>query len=221
MRRRSNFLAAEIGLAVALVVVVAAFRADLNAPLPEPKTPQRGHEPIELVLLPATIQQAEVAVPDPPKPDVQPAERADATPIALELLRLPRLDAPSAGESVLPPLREPLTRPVDEPPPVYVEPGIVLAPEIFPELIGGLEALQSAIIYPACALRASIEGRVLLRFVVNTDGSVSDIEVTRGIGGGCDEAAVDALMAARFTPGFQNGRPVRVRFAIPVTFRQR
>jgi protein TonB len=67
--------------------------------------------------------------------------------------------------------------------------------------------------------RAGIEGRVIVQFVVNEDGAVSDIVVTRGVSPGLDRAAVEAAQRARFRPGMQAGRPVRVRFALPINFR--
>ncbi len=105
--------------------------------------------------------------------------------------------------------------------PEYEEPPFVDFAEVMPELIGGIEALQATITYPEFARRSGIAGRVILQFIVNTDGSVRDAIVVRGIGGGCDEAALEAIRNAQFTPGLQRGRPVRVRFALPVTFRLR
>jgi protein TonB len=50
---------------------------------------------------------------------------------------------------------------------------------------------------------------------------VVDPVVTRGIGGGCDEEALRAVRAAKFTPGKQRGKPVRVKMSLPITFRLR
>jgi periplasmic protein TonB len=90
-----------------------------------------------------------------------------------------------------------------------------------PELIGGLEAVQDLIRYPEMARRANIEGTVHLQFIVDENGRVVDPVVVRGIGGGCDEAALEAVRQVRFRPGVQRGRPVKVRFSIPVRFRLR
>ncbi len=91
--------------------------------------------------------------------------------------------------------------------------------EQMPELIGGLAELQSKIRYPETARRAGIEGRVYLRFIVNEKGEVENPVVTRGIGGGCDEEAIRAVKQARFKPGLQRGKPVRVQYSLPVVFR--
>jgi protein TonB len=86
-----------------------------------------------------------------------------------------------------------------------------------PELIGGLASIQPT--YPEMERRAGIEGRVFLQFVVNEDGSVTEVTVTRGVSPGLDRAAVEAVQRARFRPGMQRGRAVRVRFSLPVNFR--
>lgn len=91
--------------------------------------------------------------------------------------------------------------------------------EDMPELIGGLEQLQRNIRYPAMARRAGIEGRVFVQFVINEQGGVEDTRVIRGIGGGADEEALRVVREARFTPGMQRGRPVRVQYSLPIFFR--
>ena len=66
----------------------------------------------------------------------------------------------------------------------------------------------------------NIEGRVFISFVVEKDGNISDVKVVRGIGGGCDEEAKRVIKSLpKFTPGKQNGRPVRVQFNVPVNFK--
>jgi len=79
--------------------------------------------------------------------------------------------------------------------------------------------LGKAIRYPAIARENNVQGRVILTFVVERDGSLTDIKVVRGIGSGCDEEAVRALKnSPKWTPGIQNGRPVRVQYSVPVAF---
>jgi len=91
--------------------------------------------------------------------------------------------------------------------------------EDMPELIGGLASIQSEIEYPETAKRAGIEGRVYIQFIVNEEGQVEDPRVIRGIGGGADEAALEAVKKAEFNPGLQRGEPVRVQYSLPVVFR--
>ncbi len=108
--------------------------------------------------------------------------------------------------------------PVTEPPPTVEEPEIFVAAEKMPELIGGLAGVQASITYPRAAERAGVEGRVIVQFVVNEEGEVTDPVVLQGIGSGCDEEAVRAVSQARFTPGTQRGRPVKVKMTLPILF---
>ena len=88
-----------------------------------------------------------------------------------------------------------------------------------PELIGGLEGLVERIQYPKLAELAGIEGTVFVQFVVDEQGDVRDAEVVRGIeGGGLNEEALRVVQDARFRPGLENDRPVKVKFTIPVRF---
>lgn len=129
-----------------------------------------------------------------------------------ERLVAPILDGP--GDPPTPPVRE--DEPVAETPD---------APEVFdyveqePELIGGIGALQAGIEYPEFERRVGVAGRVIVRFVVDEAGIPSDVEVVRRVSPGLDAAAVRAVERARFTPGVQNGRTVRVRVTLPVVFR--
>lgn len=96
---------------------------------------------------------------------------------------------------------------------------VFIVVERMPELIGGLEGLQRSIVYPEIARLAGIEGRVTVQFVIDERGNVINPVVVRGIGAGCDEAAIEAVRKAKFSPGMQRGRPVKVSYTLPVTFR--
>lgn len=91
--------------------------------------------------------------------------------------------------------------------------------ENMPILHGGLSGLQQKVAYPEAAKRAGIEGRVTVEFIVSETGSVLCPKVIRGIGGGCNEAALDAVSKAKFSPGMQNGKPVKVQYSLPIVFR--
>lgn len=93
-----------------------------------------------------------------------------------------------------------------------------------PEPVGGAQAwgkfLQRNLRYPAIAEEQGISGRVLLSFIIEKDGSLSSITVDRKAGFGFDEEALRVLKkAAAWKPGMQNGRPVRVKYSIPINFR--
>ncbi|MBX2893021.1 MAG: TonB family protein [Saprospiraceae bacterium] len=83
-----------------------------------------------------------------------------------------------------------------------------------------LRYLAENIKYPALAREAGIEGTVALSFVVNKDGSVTDVSILKDIGGGCGKEAVRVVKSMpRWAPGEANGHPVKVRFTLPVRFR--
>jgi periplasmic protein TonB len=97
------------------------------------------------------------------------------------------------------------------------------AVETEPAYPGGMakfyEYLGKNIHYPAVAKENNVQGKVFVTFVVEKDGSLTDIKVLRGIGSGCDEEAVRVLKASRkWTPGIQNGRQVRVQYNVPISF---
>lgn len=64
-----------------------------------------------------------------------------------------------------------------------------------------------------------IQGAVYLSFIVETDGSLTHIAVTKGLGGGCDEESVRVVkMMPKWNPGYQHGKPVRVKLNMPVKY---
>jgi len=92
-----------------------------------------------------------------------------------------------------------------------------------PQFPGGIEALhrflRQNIRFPAEARQRGIQGTVFVTFVLERDGSISNVDVLRGIGGGADEEAVRVVsIMPKWTPGEQYGRPVRVRFNMPIRF---
>ena len=100
---------------------------------------------------------------------------------------------------------------------------VFLGVEQMPQYKGGTKALYQFlgenIRYPEEATRANIKGRVTLQFIVEENGELSDVHVMKGIGYGCDEEAVRVVkMLPGFSPGLQNGKPVRVWYTLPVVF---
>lgn len=94
-----------------------------------------------------------------------------------------------------------------------------------PELIGGKELMETLISlnirYPDAAREKLIGGLVLISVVIDNTGRMEDVFVHEGIGGGCNDEALRAVRLmdkVGFTPGELNGKPVTVRFDIPITF---
>ncbi len=94
-----------------------------------------------------------------------------------------------------------------------------VAVEEMPEPIGGIAAIQQLITYPEIAKRAGVEGKVYVLAFVDERGNVTNAKIIKGIGAGCDEAAIDAVLQTRFKPGKQRGTPVKVQVSIPIVFK--
>ena len=105
-----------------------------------------------------------------------------------------------------------------------VEQEIFQIVEEMPAFPGGeqklMEYVGKNIKYPQIARESGIQGRVFVGFVVEPDGSVSNVKLLRGIGGGCDEEAMRVIKnMPKWIPGKQRGKAVRVSYQIPVMFR--
>lgn len=80
----------------------------------------------------------------------------------------------------------------------------------------------SQIVYPEIAKENGVQGRVMLTFTVNTDGSVSDVKVLRSVDSSLDKEAVRVVSnSPKWTPGKQRDKPVKVKFTFPVIFQLR
>lgn len=121
-----------------------------------------------------------------------------------------------------------------EPAPTEIEfegPPVVEDPDVINDFVevqasfkGGMDQwyvyLKNNLKYPTQARRMGIEGTAIVRFVVNTDGSIQDVELVRTIGGGCDEVAMEVIKKSpNWNPGRINGKAVRSRMTIPIKFR--
>lgn len=105
-----------------------------------------------------------------------------------------------------------------------VEAEIFIVVEEMPQFPGGdaklYEYIQKNLKYPMMARESDIQGRVFVNFVVEPDGSISKVNVMRGIGGGCDEEAVRVIESMpKWKPGKQRGSAVRVSYTVPIIFK--
>ncbi len=95
--------------------------------------------------------------------------------------------------------------------------------EEMPEFPGGMPALieflQTNIKYPEDAIKQDVGGRVMVMFVVETNGSISNVRVARKVFPSLDKEAVRVVKAMpKWKPGKEKGRPVRVNYTLPVVF---
>ncbi|MFD2146015.1 energy transducer TonB [Mucilaginibacter antarcticus] len=99
----------------------------------------------------------------------------------------------------------------------------MLSPEKMPEPMNSMQGwtkfLQNTIRYPGVASSNGISGKVIVSFIVEKDGQLTNFKLERGQGYGLDEEAIRVLKLAKpWKPGMQNGRPVRVKLTLPIAF---
>jgi protein TonB len=161
----------------------------------------------------APIQKTNASIP-PPLPEVPDMIETPASKLAENF--------ESDNKETLKNLEEksPLSPPKEEKQ-IEDEPSFFVAVEEMPEPLGGLAEIQKRIEYPKVASLTGVEGKVYVRALVNESGNVANAEVIKGIGAGCDEAALDAVLKTKFKPGIQRGKPVKVQVTIPIVFKKK
>ncbi|KAF0128599.1 MAG: TonB family protein [Bacteroidetes bacterium] len=201
----------QIGAILALAMVFLAFEYKSNE-LMNMGDIQRKIDQTIFETIPVTIQKPKTLPPPPPVAvKIETIDNESKEDQNVFIQAEPSPNEPIIIENPVMPAEEP----IDEP--------LILVPEIAPEFPGGINALMNFIArnirYPEMAREQMIQGRVYLSFIVEKDGSVSSIELLRGIGGGCDEEAIRVVNAMpSWQPGRQNGRAVRVAYNLPIRF---
>ncbi|WP_081963819.1 M56 family metallopeptidase [Porphyromonas cangingivalis] len=84
---------------------------------------------------------------------------------------------------------------------------------------GMMKHLSKEVVYPEEAVKKNIQGRVMVGFIVEKDGTLSNVKIMRGIDPLLDAEAVRVVKTLKFRPGKMNGKPVRCRFTVPINFR--
>ena len=195
----------EISIIISLAILIFAFKFFPN--LQDKGMVLEG--PQELFTV-EDIQQTkqENRPPPPPKPPIPIEAPSDDV---LEDIEIEDTEIDFEAEIEAPP-----------PPPkeeIEEEPTYFVAVEEMPGPIGGIKAIQEKIVYPEIAKRAGVEGKVYVLAFVDEQGTVTKAQIIKGIGAGCDEAALDAVLKTSFTPGKQRGKPVKVQVSIPIIFK--
>ncbi len=196
----------EISIIISLVLLIVAFKF-----FPHIKpTKEVLQAPQELIKM-QDVQQTrqENRPPPPPRPPI-PIEAPSADALQDVNIASTELDV-NANVAPPPPPKEEKN--------ANAEPQYFVAVEDMPEPIGGIQAIQDKIVYPEIAKRAGIEGRVFVKAFVNKEGTVTKVEIMKGLGAGCDEAAEKAVRETKFKPGKQRGKPVNVQVVIPIVFK--
>ena len=203
----------SLGISIALVIVAFEWTTEFIQKDP-PNSHRTENETLVLTYIPITAQ-----IPDVPKPA--------KTVRSINMVRIAEsTDEPTDSDEI----------PIEEP--AIAQPGVtVVIPEIepedvpdvpfrvveqMPEPVGGYDeffkVLRNNIRYPKAAIRNSVEGKVFIQFVVNEKGELTDFEVIKSLGRGCDEEAIRVIKLTRWNPGKQRGRPVKVYMIQPAYF---
>ncbi len=194
----------KLCIIIAVTLIIAAFKISptedsLNGTFIQPQ------DIITIEDIINTVQKPEI--PDPPaKPKIIEASIEDIT----ENFILENIDIFEDAPTTQPPVRDR--------PKVADEDIIFVWSEVMPEPIGGIESIQEKVVYTEIAVLAGIEGTVIIEAVVDKEGNVINANIVRDIGGGLGESALDAVLATKFSPGKQRGKPVKVKVSIPVKF---
>lgn len=203
--RKQYPIYAQVGMVIALLVLILAFRANLQSG-DSFEVVLEEQETVDIEEIEQTQQEEEPPPPPrPPVPEVVPDDEIiEDEEVDWDMSIDPDEDLTDRG----PPQEE------EE----EDEEEIFVVVEDDPELIGGMAALQEEVNYPDFARQAGIEGTVFVEFVVNPQGQVENPQVTRGVHRLLNEEAVRAVRQMEFEPGMQRGEPVNVRMSLPVRF---
>lgn len=184
-------------------------------PPPPPPPPPEAPKPVSTTkFLPPEIKPDEEVKQEEPPPTQETLKDAQASSETV-------VGDPNATEVVIDPNEGKAKVEVVEVKPVAEEIFTVVEQQAsFP---GGTEALGKFLLknlkYPPEAQRANVQGKVFMSFVVSPDGSISDVNVMKGLGFGCDQEATRVVKSMpKWAPGKQSGRAVKSRFTLPITF---
>jgi len=193
----------ELSLIVSLAAMIVAFK--LSPSISKTELISEGtQEIIKIDEIINTVQKPEI--PPPPKsPDIIAASTDDA----LNDIILPDIDD-------IKPVKLP-----DKPPKPKIDlsdENFIDVPQELPQPVGGLKAIQEKIHFTEIARRIDVEGTVYIQAKIDKEGNVVEATILKGIGGGLDEEALNAVLSTKFIPGKQRGRPVNVKMVIPIKF---
>ncbi len=194
----------EISLILSLSLIIAAFKLS-----PKDRNINGNfNPPQDLITIENIINTVQKTKPPPPPIPAPVLAESDEVPEEIELDDVEiDLDA-HIGPPPPPP----------DLPSAIEEPIIFVAVEEMPYPIGGIQAIQERVHYTQIGIRAGIKGTVYIETIIDEEGNVINAMVKKGIGGGLDEEALNAVLNTKFVPGKQRGKPVRVKLVIPIKF---
>ena len=227
-KKYRRFVTISLIAGILLIGVVVAYPL-INAYINKERLIREKEKEVGVTI--ENIKQEEAPPPPPPPPPEAMVEKVKFTaPVVVEdttiEVSMANMDDLNKKGNVEAPTEDVVVEVKDEGPKVIETPQqaeIFTVVEEQPGYPGGEEArisyLQQNIKYPEEAKELGIQGKVFVTFVVEVDGSITDVRVLRGIGGGCDEEAIRVVKSMpKWVPGKQRGVPVRVQFNLPIKF---
>ncbi len=211
-RYKGLFLEAGLVIALGLMLMAFEWRKYDNS--------NDGFEQMQVVEIPEEmVEITRQEKPDPPKPEPQ-TTLLEIVDDDIEVQDELDINAEDDQDTEV----GDFVAPVDDGEEVeIVEAEIFTIVEEQPGFPGGesalMDYLRNNIKYPQLARESNIQGTVFVTFVVEPNGAITNVNVLRGIGGGCDDEATRVVKnMPAWTPGKQRGKPVRVQFNLPIRF---
>ncbi len=212
-----KMMAVLIGLVMALGIMYIAFEWSQNE-ITVYEEALQGPVEIDEEMVEVTFREETPPPPPPPQPETVLSDIIDIQDNEAEVETTDFNSEDDADARVE--IQAPIAPPEEE----EEEQVIHIRVEKMPEFPGGQDALNRYLVrnikYPLLAQENGIQGRVVCQFVVNSDGSIVDISVVRGVEESLDKEAIRVIKSMpKWTPGRQGGKNVRVKYTLPIRFK--
>jgi protein TonB len=212
-----KMMAVLIGLVMALGIMYIAFEWSQNE-ITVYEEALQGPVEIDEEMVEVTFREETPPPPPPPQPETVLSDIIDIQDNEAEVETTDFNSEDEADARVE--IQAPIAPPEEE----EEEQVIHIRVEKMPEFPCGQEALNRYLVrnikYPLLAQENGIQGRVVCQFVVNSDGSIVDISVVRGVEESLDKEAIRVIQSMpKWTPGRQGGKSVRVKYTLPIRFK--
>ena len=212
-----KMMAVLIGLVMALGIMYIAFEWSQNE-ITVYEEALQGPVEIDEEMVEVTFREETPPPPPPPQPETVLSDIIDIQDNEAEVETTDFNSEDDADARVE--IQAPIAPPEEE----EEEQVIHIRVEKMPEFPGGQDALNRFLVrnikYPLLAQENGIQGRVVCQFVVNSDGSIVDIAVVRGVEESLDKEAIRVIKSMpKWTPGRQGGKSVRVKYTLPIRFK--
>ncbi|HON01529.1 MAG TPA: energy transducer TonB [Paludibacteraceae bacterium] len=212
--KKSLFILIGLVMALSFIYIALEWTAREITIYEGVQTDLKTEEELDII---QTTQDETPPPPPPPAPEVIEVLNVVENTVETQTINIETEDTKNKAVDII---AAPVAAPIHE----EDEQVIFQVVETMPQFPGGEQALfkflNENIKYPVIAQENGIQGRVICQFVVNTDGSIVDIQVVRGVDPSLDKEAVRVIQSMpKWIPGKQRGKPVRVRFTLPINFK--